>query len=188
MKDEAVQADPAAIDVAVEAVSSPKAEVAPVTVEEKATTTTTEEKAVGTEEKAVEAPDLFEPLRTSLSSLSNEVTSYSKHIERDTEGAPTKLMSSLETLSSYISTQSFYATQAKFMPASSSSRSGSNYQLSNQDAPSMAPPSLPANEAAAQCRSEIRGLKGLLLNRCGSSLLFGLDDAPTSAQAQFRAP
>jgi hypothetical protein len=169
VKDEAIQVDPRAIEAGV--VAQPEEVIPePAPAEKPAEVAVEPDKAEAATltDSTPLLPDLSETLRTSLASLRADIAVQTTAIDANADGAPKQLMTSLEALSSYLSTQTFYATQSRFMGAATAA--AGNYTLSHQNAPT-AIPSQPGADAAAACRSEIRGLKGLLLNRCARRVL-----------------
>jgi hypothetical protein len=83
-------------------------------------------------------------------------------------GGGDQLMGSLQSLSSYIGVQSFHASTT---PATAP---GVSYSFGRSGA---------ASEMVAQCKSEIRGLKGLLLNRSVTPFYFQHLGAPLGSLA-----
>jgi hypothetical protein len=124
--------------------------------------------ATGAQQQDQPAARLTDPLRTSLDKLSQTLTVYAPVVEtapswdkltKSEEPTPTQsLIKSLETLTNFLTNESFYAST----PSYPSSAYGYNYGAAGSQMPTR---SGTDKEKIQQLKGEIRSLKGALLTR-----------------------
>ncbi|GAA94127.1 uncharacterized protein L969DRAFT_86232 [Mixia osmundae IAM 14324] len=128
-----------------------------------------------TAETTYEAPDLTRDLRASLKVLAVELKTLKQPNTKTSphDSGSARLLSSLDTLSSQVSAQSFYYSNQHISSAASMGPGGEHVsQAIHGTAVTQSP-------AINQCKSEIRAMKGLLLNRRNFGMLTGRNTRQT---------